>query len=74
MFKNIFLVVVARQPSVDPLPPPCMAPPQTFSRVKAEQGKHSANTPIQAPDFSMLIDDEISASPDWIRVGRPRSQ
>jgi len=38
---------------------------QNRSRIKTEMRPNSNN--IQAPDFSMLIDDEISNSPEWIQ-------
>merc|ERR1712013_325743 len=38
---------------------------QGRSRIKSEMRPNSNH--IQAPDFSMLIDDEISNSPEWIQ-------
>jgi len=40
-------------------------PGQNRSRIKTEMRLNSNQ--IQAPDFSMLIDDEISNSPEWIQ-------
>jgi len=56
---------------VDPLA--ADPPPMNFSRVKAEQSRGPSGSgagphnPIQTPDFSMLIDDEISSNPDWVQ-------